>query len=89
MKLHPEDVFQVEKAFEMQKDAILQLEDSILMHRRLAEHYFNELRELQESRIFPFFSHIIAGGGCNKEVISLLLKNLTKDLEKITNEVSI
>lgn len=87
--MHPEDVSQVEKAFEMQKDAIRELEESMLMHRRLAEHYFNELRELQESRILPFFNHIIAGGGCNKEVISLLLKNVNKDLEKITNEVGI
>ena len=87
--LHPEDIPQVERAYDLQKHAIFSLEESIVMHRRLSEHHFSELRDLQESRILPFFNYIIARGGCTDELIALLLKNVNKDLEKVTNEVCI
>ena len=89
IKLHPEDVAQVERAFDKQLQAIALLEDAILMHRRLAEQSFIELRELQESRILPFFHHIVANGGCTKQTISLLRENVSRDLRKITSDVSI
>lgn len=85
--LHPEDISQLERAYEIQKQSILQLEDSILMHRRVSEQYSNELRELQQTRILPFFSHIVAHGGCTKDMISLLLENILKDIAKITSDV--
>lgn len=88
IELHPEDVGQVERAYNEQLRAIAFLENTILMSGRLTEQYFNELKELQESRILPFFSHIVAKGGCSKETLLLLLKNVNKDLSRTTNSVS-
>ena len=60
----------------------------MLMHKRVAEQYLNQMRELLESRILPFFQQILSYGGCSRPVIRLLKDNIVKDLAKITNEVS-
>lgn len=87
IKLNPEDIAQVERVYDSQLQAILVLDDAIVMHKRLSESYFSELKQLQESRILPFFSHIAANGGCSLKMISLLLENVSKDLDKISNDV--
>ena len=68
--------------------AISSLEELMLTHKRVAEQYLNQMRELLESRILPFFQQILSYGGCSRQVVRLLKENIIKDLAKITNEVS-
>ncbi|XP_065071279.1 uncharacterized protein LOC135695968 isoform X2 [Rhopilema esculentum] len=87
--LRPEDIVQVENALEAQNQAILFLDDLMLMHKRTEVQLMGDMRELRESRILPFFNKLLTNESCNNGLVSLLKENVIKDLQRVRNEFDV
>ena len=87
--MRPEDIVQVENALEAQNQAILFLDDIMLMHKRTEVQLMGDMRELRESRILPFFNKLLTNESCNNDLVSLLMENVIKDLQRVRNEVNV
>ncbi len=89
VELHPEDTRQVMQAHQLQLRAISQADDEVMMHKRIVEQYINQMREIRENEILPFYTEVMNQSLHSKEFVEMLKNDLLNDLEKVRDEVKV
>lgn len=89
VKLHPEDTDQVLQARDVQLKSISLVDEEVMMHKRIAEQYASQIKDLRETEILPLFDELAAGRGISSEALSLLKKDVLDDVHQITIQVNL
>lgn len=87
--LQPCDIEVVQGALTAQQKAISLLEDTALVHSRLADHYLAQMRNMRELEILPVLEQLFENYMVDREFIDGLLFDLQKAERSLRNEVCI
>lgn len=85
--LQPRDIECVKNASKGHNKSISLLEDNMLLHSRLAEHYMSQLRNIREVEIFPILELLVDENRIGKDLLQMLVYDLRKAEPAIRKEV--
>eukprot|EP00794_Sanderia_malayensis_P005321 gene5321-5990_t len=88
VELHPEDTRQVLEAHKMQLRSISLVDEQVMLHRRIAEQYINQMRDIRENEILPNYQDLMSENMCNDEVVQMIVHQVCHDLEKAKDELN-
>jgi len=85
--LQPRDIECVKNASKGHNKSISLLEDNMLLHSRLAEHYMSQLRNIREVEIFPILELLVDENRIGKDLLQMLVYDLRKAEPAIRKEI--